>query len=172
MNLLLALTIFTGMDLYFLKDSNDLLVRILPKVQTEQITLYYSFSGTDWNSKVLEKRGQFFDAVITPPANLMIVGLYATYNGKTDNNEGALYLYEVKNYPRMIMPFSISVLDVILEQVRKKIKMTGRFYDEGVTLLYYVDNMVKFLPVVENTPNEIKRDMLKIDVQKLKEQID
>ena len=50
--------------------------------------------------------------------------------------------------------------------------MTGRFYDEGVTLLYYVDNMVKFLPVVENTPNELKRDMLKIDVQKLKQQID
>lgn len=171
MNILLVLVLLGGMDLYFLKDSSDLLLRIIPETQTEQISLYYSFSDTNWDSVVVKQRGKFFDAVITPPVNLDIVGFYAIYdNGDVDDNNGYLYLYEVKRSPRMIMPISMAELETILSQAEMKITANVDI-DEAITLLNYVENTLVFLPVVRNSSNEVKKNMLLAEVENLREQI-
>jgi len=171
MNLILAIIIFTGLDLYFLKDSPDLLVRVVPEDQVEQLTLYYSFSGSDWDSMVIKKEGRFFDTGLVSPETLRVVGLYCIYdNGKVDDNDGALYLYEVKKFPRMLMPFSIADLEIMLKQARKKI-VSGTHIDEAITLLDYIDEMLGVLPVIENSPQETQRNILQLEVNSLREQI-
>jgi hypothetical protein len=172
MNLLLALTIFAGMDLYFLKDSSDFLVRIIPETRTEHIRLYYSFSGPHWDSLHVEKKGQFFDAVITPPAHFDIVGFYAVDDsGNVDDNDGGLYLYEVKVSPRMIMPISLTDLETMCNQARQKITANTDI-DEAIQLLDYVENTLVFIPFIRGTPNEVKRNTLQTEVDILKKQIE
>jgi hypothetical protein len=171
MNILLTILLFTGMDLYFLKGSPDLLVRILPEVQVERATLYYSFSKTDWDSVTIEKQERFFNTVLRTPDTLNVVGVYCIYdNGTVDDDNGQPYLYEVKIFPRMLMPFSIKDLKVMIGQARKKI-MSGVHVDEAITLLNYIDNMLRIVPVIKNSPNEAKRDLLRIEVQELRDQL-
>ncbi len=171
MNLLLALTIFAGVDLYFLKDSPDLLVRVIPEVETEQLTLYYSFSGTDWDSMLADRKGRFFEAVLRSPDTLNVIGIYCIYdNGDIDDNDGALYLYELKIFPRMLMPFSLADLEIMIGQARNKI-VSNIHIDEAITLLDYADAMLTVVPVIKNSPNELKRNMLRIEVNKLRNQI-
>ncbi len=170
MNLLMAIAIFCSVDLYFLKDSPDLLVRVLPETQTERLTLYYSFSGTDWDSTTVEKVGTFFDAVLRSPDMPSIVGIYYSYDNYVDDNNGELYLYELKIFPRMLMPFSLTDLEVIIAQARKKI-MARIHTDEAITLLDYADHMLSVVPTLENSPNELKKNMLRIEVNKLRGQI-
>lgn len=170
MNLLMTIAIFCSVDVYFLKDSPDLLVRVLPEVQTEQLTLYYSFSGTDWNSKVVEKEGRFFDAVLQSPDMPSIVGIYCVYDGYVDDNNGSLYLYELKLHPKMLMPFSLIDLEIIVTQARKKI-MARIHTDEAITLLDYADHMLSVVPYIKNSPNELRKNTLQIEVNKLRGQI-
>jgi len=171
MNLLLAMAVFCGMDLYFVKDSTNLLVRVVPEIQSEQIILYHSFSDANWDSMVIQNTGKFYEAVIKPPDNLNMVGFYIRYaNGTTEDNEGNLYLYEVKKSPKMIMPFSLSDLEIILNQAKKKID-SGRHIDEAITLLDYVANILAVLPVVKESNNELKRNELQAEVENLRKQI-
>ncbi len=171
MNILLALFIFSGLDVYFLKGTTNLLVRIVPEEQIEQLTLYYSFSGTDWDSMIIKSEGRFFDAGIVAPEMMRVIGLYCIYdNGTVDNKDGGPYLYEVKKSPQMIMPFSMVDLEVILTQARKKI-ISGIHIDEAITLLDYVDEMLRVLPVVEDSPGEKQRNTLQMEVMNLREQL-
>ena len=170
MNLLLAIAIFAGVDVYFLKDSPDLLVRVLPEIQTEQLSLYYSFSGQDWDSMVIEKEGRFFDAVLQSPDMPSIVGIYAVYDDYVDDNSGNLYLYELKLFPKMLMPFSLTDLETIIIQARKKI-MARIHIDEAITLLDYADHMLSVVPYIKNSPNELRKNTLQIEVNKLRGQI-
>jgi hypothetical protein len=171
MSLLLAFTIFAGLDLYFLKDSSDFLVRIIPETETEQINLYYSFSGSHWDSVSVKKRGQFFDAVITPPVYFDIVGFYAVNDsGNIDDNNGGLYLYEIKMSPRMIMPISLADLETMLNQARQKI-IADTDIDEAIQLLDYVGNTLVFIPFIKDTPSELKRNSLYIEVNNLRKQL-
>jgi hypothetical protein len=171
MGILLALTIFAGMDLYFLKDSSDFLVRIIPETETEQINLYYSFSGSYWDSVSVKRRGQFFDAVITPPAHFDIVGCYAVDDsGNVDDNDGGLYLYEVKMSPRMIMPISLADLETMLNRARQKIT-ANTDVDEAIQLLDYVENTLVFIPFIRGAPSELKRNTLYIEVNNLRKQL-
>jgi len=170
MNLLLAIAIFAGVDVYFLKDSPDLLVRVLPEAQTEQLTLYYSFSGQDWDSTVIEKEGRFFDAVLQSPGMPSIVGIYCVYDDYVDDNKGSFYLYELKLFPKMLMPFSLTDLETIIAQARKKI--IARIHtDEAITLLDYADHMLSVVPYIKNSPNELRKNTLQIEVNKLRGQI-
>lgn len=171
MNLLLAIAIFCGVDVYFLKDSPDLLVRVIPEHQIEQLTLYYSFEGSLWGSKVVTKQGQFFDTVIKTPLDARIVGLYAVYfDGTVDDDRGKPYLYELSIYPRMLMPFDITDLEVVIAQARKKI-VTDTHVDEAIALLDYVDSILKVLPVIADSQGESKKRILQVEVARLKEQV-
>lgn len=171
MNLLLAITICASVDLYFLKDSPDLLVRVLPEAQIEQLTLYYSFSGTDWDSMVVQKEGRVFNVILRSPDTLNVIGIYCVYdNGYIDDNNGKTYLYELKIFPRMLMPFSMADLEVMIEQARKKI-ISGIHVDEAITLLDYVDHRLTVVPVIKNSPNELKRETLRVEVNQLRSQI-
>jgi hypothetical protein len=171
MNLLMAIVLFSGLDLYFLKDSPDLLVRVFPEMQTEQITIYYSFSGANWHSIQARKVGKFFDAVMSPVEGLDIVGFYAVYdNDKIDNNDGKLYLYEIKKSPRMIMPISFSDLEVILSQAKRKID-SNEHIDEAIQLLEYVGNTLIFVPIIKDGPSELRKNALQAEVENLKKQI-
>jgi hypothetical protein len=171
MNLVLALTIFCGIDVYFLKDSPDLLVRVIPEHQIEQLTLHYCFEGTLWGSRVVKQEGQFFDAVIKTPLDARMVGLYAVYSdGKIDDDQGKPCLYELSIYPRMLMPFKISDLEVVIAQARKKI-VTDTHVDEAIALLDYVDSILKVLPVIADSQGESKKRILQVEVARLREQV-
>jgi len=171
MNLILAITICAGLDLYFLKDSPDLLVRITPEVQTEKVTLYYSFSDTNWDSMVVEQQGQFFDAIVRSPDTLNLIGIYYVYdNGDVEDNNGLLYLYEIKIFPKMLMPFAMSDLEVVIEQAKKKI-LSGVHVDEAVMLLDYVDNILAVVPIIKDGDTELKRNLLRSEADKLRELI-
>ena len=171
MNLLMAIVLFTGLDLYFLKDSPDLLIRVFPEIQTEQITIYYSFSGANWHSIETRKVGKFFDAIITPAEGLDIVGFYFIYDkGEIDDNDDKLYLYEVKKSPRMIMPISFSDLEIILSQARGKID-SNEHIDEAIQLLDYVGNTLIFIPIIKDGPSELKKNELQTEVENLRKQI-
>ncbi len=168
MNLFLAMIVFCGLDVYFLKDSPDLLVRIIPEQGVEQVTLKYSFSGDMWGSLVVQKQGQFFDAKIRTPLDARIVGLYVVYdNGTVDDKDGHLYLYELSIYPRMLMPFSSTDLEVVIEQADKKIS-SKTHVDEAITLLDYVDGILNVLPYVPDSPGETRKNMLQEEVNRLK----
>ncbi len=168
MNLFLAMVVFCGLDVYFLKDSPDLLVRILPERQVEQLTLKYSFSGEMWGSMAVQKQGQFFDAKIKTPLDARIVGLYCVRDdGGVDDKDGQLYLYELSIYPRMLMPFSIADLEVVIAQADKKI--TSKVHvDEAITLLDYADGILNVLPYVPDSPGETRKNMLQEEVNRLK----
>jgi hypothetical protein len=171
MNFLLAIIITCGLDVYFLKDSPDLLVRVVPEYQIEQLTLHYSFAGTLWGSMTVEQEGAFFDAVIKTPLDAIIVGLYAIYyDGTVDNDDGQPYMYELSIYPRMLMPFSITDLEVVIAQARRKIA-TNTHVDEAIALLEYADGILKDLPVIPDSPGEVKRDVMQTEVDKLKAQV-
>lgn len=171
MNLLIILTIISGVNLYFLKNSSDLMVRYTSKESVNQITIYYSFSGNEWNSITLEPTGNFFDGVIAPPEGIEIVGIYAGYpDGRVDDNKGMLYLFEIKSSPRMLLPFKITDLEVMLRQARKKI-ISGKHIDEAITLLNYVERMIEVMPYVKGTELEIKKNILNSELEELKRKV-
>jgi hypothetical protein len=166
-NALLIIALFGSVDLYFLENSPDLLVRIVPQMESENVTLYYSFSGTQWDSIPLEQRGRFVDVTLPTPANVSVIGLYARYaSGLIDDDNGEPYTYEVKLSPRMLMPFSLVDLEVMTELARKKI-MSNIHVDEAITVLTYVRGMLDVVPVIAGSPAESKRDLLGIEVNKL-----
>jgi hypothetical protein len=171
MNLLLSIIILCGVDVYFLKDSPDLLIRVIPERQIEQLTLHYSFSGTLWGSMIVEQQGAFFDAVIKTPLDARIVGVYAVYDdGTVDNKDGQPYMYELSIYPRMLMPFSVMDLEVVIAQARSKI-VTNTHVDEAIALLEYVDGILKDLPVIPDSPGEAKKDVLQVEMDELKSRV-
>jgi hypothetical protein len=171
MNFLLVIVITCGLDVYFLKDSPDLLVRVVPEYQVEQLTLHYSFSGTLWGSMPVEQKGVFFDAVIKTPLDARIVGLYAVYgDGHMDDDDGQPYLYELSIYPRMLMAFSANDLEVVIAQARRKI-VTNTHVDEAIALLEYVGGILKDLPVIPDSPGEAKKNIMQSEVDKLKAQV-
>jgi len=171
MNCLLAIVLICGLDVYFLKDSPDLLVRVVPENQIERLTLHYSFSGTLWGSKTVDREGAFFDAILKTPLDARIVGLYAVYDdGIVDNKEGQPYLYELSIYPRMLIPFSVSDLEVMIAQARKKI-VTNTHVDEAIALLDYVGGLLRDLPVIAGSPGEAKRNVLQEEVNELRSRV-
>lgn len=171
MNLILTMMFFASVNLYFLKDSPDLLVRVMPTVQTEQLILYYSFSGTDWDSVAAEKKGEFYDVILKSPDTVHIIGIYCIYDdGAIDDNNGNLYLYELRKNPRMLMPLSLADLEVMIGQARKKI-VSRVHVDEAIILLDYVDKMLALLPIVIGSPNELKRNLLRTQVSELIDRI-
>jgi len=171
MSFILSLLLFSGLNLYFLKDSSDLLVKIQPSIGAEELILYYSFSGTDWDSvEVSDETGEFV-TVLKSPEELNVVGLYFVYkDGAIDDNNGELYLFEVKKSPRFLLPFSLNDLEVMIGQARKKI-VSGSHVDEAVMLLDYIDQMLKIVPVIKNSPNELKRNILRVEAEKLRTQL-
>ena len=171
MNVLLIIALLGSLDLYFLENSPNLLVRIVPEIASENVMLYYSFSGTEWDSVLLEQRGRFVDATLQTPEDISVLGLYARYaDGIIDDDNGEPYLYEVKLFPKMLMPFSLVDLEVMTEQARKKI-ISGVHVDEAITVLTYVREMLGVVPVIKGSSAEMKRNLLDIEVNKLENQL-
>jgi len=171
MNTLLTVALFSSVNLYFLKDSPNLLARITPEVQTDVITFYYSFSREDWNSRTMQSSDGYFDAVMVPPESLNVVGIYYTYEYNTmvraDDNKGMFYLFEVRKSPKMLMPFTMDDLDVILKQARKKIT-SQKHIDEAIALLDYVAGMLRVLPFKKDSSLDIRKKILESEVSDLR----
>jgi hypothetical protein len=173
MNILLAVSLFTSVNVYFLKNSQDLLVRVIPPQGVYEIVLYYSFSGEDWHSRTVQSyEGMNFDAAVTPPESLSMIGVYYTYDVNTvintDDNKGMLYLYEVKRSPRMLMPFSMDIIEPLLKQARKKIN-AQKHVDEAIALLDYVDGLLRVLPFKKGSDLEIKKQILEAEAKELRQ---
>jgi len=167
MNSLLIIALMANLNLYFLKDSPNLLVRIVPEENTDRLTLYYSFAGEKWDSMEVQSYTTHFDAVIAPPETISIVGFYFKYNDRIDDNKGALYLYEVKKSPRMILPFSLNYLETVLKQARKKI-INQNYIDEAITIIDYVEKTLNTIPYKKDSEQEIKIGALLSEVNELK----
>ncbi|MBE0434172.1 hypothetical protein IBX73_12030 [candidate division WOR-3 bacterium] len=168
MNLLMAVLVFCGLDVYFLKDSPDLLVRIIPQQAVEHVTLKYSFGGDLWGSMAVDKQGQFFDATIKTPLDARIVAFYVVYDdGRVDDRDGQLYHYELSIYPRMLMPFSIADLEVVIGQADSKIAKKTHV-DEAITLLNYADGILNVLPVVPDSPCAARKARLQAEAARLR----
>jgi hypothetical protein len=170
MNLLCILALFSSVNLVFMKDSPDVMVRVIPEINVEEITIHYSFSGNQWGTTTVQRTDGTFDATLKTPDDVRVVGIYVVYgNNYRDDNDGNLYLYEVSIFPRFLMPISLQDLEVMLEQARKKIS-SGVHVSEAIRLLDYLDVMLPVLPYVENTPAAAKREILMKDVTLLKQQ--
>lgn len=167
---LITIMLVANLNLYFLKDSPNLLVRISLKENATSLTLYYSFKSEKWDSTEAHFFTTHFDAVIVPPETISIVGFYYKYNGQIDDNNGALYLFEVKKSPRMIMPFSLNYLETVLKQARKKI-INRTHLDEAITLIDYVEKTLNTIPYKKGTAQELKITVLISEVAELKEMV-
>ncbi len=170
MNLLLAIALCSGLDLYFVKDSPNLIVRIVPEVTANQITLLYSYKAADWDTMSLLVNDRFIDAVLAPPESLKVIGLYYLYdNGTRDDNKGKLYLYEIKRSPRFLMPFSVADLETMLASAKKKI-LSGTHADEGMVLVDYILEVAPLVPYLPGTEQETKITILQSEAAELKKQ--
>ncbi len=173
MNTVLIFAIISGVNLCYVKDSPDLLVRITSEIQVENLILYYSFSGVDWDSVVVGRKGGLFETQLKSPdiQLIKVIGFYFTYmNGETDDNNGGLYLYELSIYPRILMPFSLKDFEVVIKQARKKI-VSHTHVSEAVRLLDYVGDILQVVPYIKDAQSESERNRLLIEVEDLKSKI-
>lgn len=168
MNGLITIILLAQLNLFFLKDSPDLLVRISPEDNPNNLVVYYSFGKTKWDSIEAHFLGNHFDAVINPPETVRVAGFYYKYNGTINDNKGGLYLFEVKQSPRMILPFSFNYLETVLKQARKKV-MGKTHIDEVITIIDYVDKTLNTIPYKNGSEQELKINILLNEVKELKE---
>jgi hypothetical protein len=166
MNIFL-ISLVASLNLYFLKDSPNLLVRLVPEENPEQLTLYYSFATGKWDSMDTRFYTTHFDAVIAPPESANIIGFYFKYNERIDDNQGMLYLYEIKRSPRMILPFSLDYLETVIRQARKKISSQTHI-DEAITIIDYAEKILKDLPYKKGSEQEIKINLLSSEINELR----
>ena len=165
----MLLLLCTRLELFFLKDSPDLMVRITSEVKSDRVQLYYSFKGTDWDTMNLSANNNVFEARIKAPDKFKLIGAYFAYpDGVIDDNKGELYLHEISISPRMILPFSLSQLEVMVDQAKSKIAKHTHV-DEAVMLLDYVDEMLGELPYVENTMIELNRNIIRSNIENLRQ---
>ncbi len=167
MNWVILIALSANLNLYFLKNSPNLLVRVVPTQNVNQLVLYYSFSTEKWDSVDAQSYSTHFDAIIVPPETTTIVGFYFKYDNQIDDNKGLLYLYEIKRSPRMILPFSLDYLETILKQARKKI-LNQTHIDEAMTLIDYAEKTLKVLPYKKGGEQELKFNLLLNEVNELK----
>jgi hypothetical protein len=113
--------------------------------------------------------GTYVDAVITAPEAIRVVGLYAVYGNTADDNNKNLYLYEVKRSPKMLMPFTLVDLDVMLKQARKKV-LSGVHADEGVALLNYILEIAPLVPYIKGSEMEATKQRIQTEAAELKVQ--
>ena len=173
MNTILLLALLMNPNLYFVKDSPDILVRITSSRSDQYLTLYYSFARTEWDSVRLERKGQIFETRLKSPdiELLKVIGIYFVYgDGTKDDNNGAFYLYELSIYPRLIMPFKLEDFNVMIEQARKKIA-TKTHVSEAIRLLDYMSNLLPVVPYIKGTTSEAEKDRLLIEVEDLRRRI-
>ncbi|MEO0184442.1 MAG: hypothetical protein ABIL22_06995 [candidate division WOR-3 bacterium] len=167
MSWVILFALMANLNLYFLKDSPNLLVRVVPAQGTKRLLLYYSFSAEKWDSVEAQSYTTHFDAVITPPETTTIVGFYFKYDNQIDDNKGLFYLFEVKRSPRMILPFSLDYVETVLKQARKKI-LSQTHIDEAITLIDYAEKTLTALPYKKGGEQEIKFSLLLSEVNELK----
>lgn len=172
MNTIFTILILGSLQLFFVKDSPDLIIRIIPDRDVNYVTIYFSFSGTTWDTIRIHEADGMLQGMIKSPEAPEVIGFYCRYdNGAIDDNDGHLYLYEVKTSPRMLMPFSYDVLDVMLKQARKKI-ITHTHVDEAITLLDYIDRMLEVVPFISGSPDAAQREFMQIKAKSLREQLE
>jgi hypothetical protein len=168
MNLFLTVALLSGLDLFFVKDSPNLLARVEPAGQAQAIIIKYSFSGADWKSVLAEPAGQYYDAVIAPPESLNVVGLFfEDDNGRVYDNSGMLYIYEVRKSPKMLIAISINDIETVLKQARKKIVLK-KHVDEALALLDYAAELLADIPFIKGSELEIKKDILASELNELR----
>lgn len=173
MNMILIFALTASVNLCFVKDSPDLLVKIASERQDQYLTLYYSYSKTDWDSVVVKRNGSLFQTRLKSPdvQLLKVIGIYFVYaDGAKDDNNGALYLYEISIFPRLLMPFSLKDFGIMVEQARKKI-VSKTHVSEAIRLLDYMGNLLPVVPYIKGTQSDFDRERLLVEVEDLNNKI-
>jgi len=156
MNMLMIIVLISGVDLFFVEKTSDLMVKVSPSIKTKQVTICYSFRTTTWDTVGTIKEDNRFSVVIHPPESLKVIGVYCLYdNNAIDDNGGQLYLFEVSTSPRFISRISLDHLSTMLAQARKKI-VSKTHIDEAVFLLDYVRSMIGVIPYITETNQEFE----------------
>lgn len=156
MNMFIIIALISGVDLFFVENSSDLLVKVSPSIEAQSIELCFSYNTTKWDTVHTTHEQEKFSAVIHPPESLKVIGLYCLYdNNAVDDNAGQLYLFEVSYSPRFIYRISLDHLSTMLAQAKKKV-VSKTHVDEAVFLLDYVRSIISVMPYISGSNNEFE----------------
>lgn len=171
MNACMIFFLISGVELYFVENSPDLLVKVSPSIQTQQVAVCYSFNSTMWDTVGATLDEYKFTAVIRTPDSLKVVGMYCLFdNGAVDDNGGELYLYEVSTSPRFLFKISLENLGTMLAQAKKKV-MSKTHVDEAMLLLEYVGSILAVVPYVPGSAQEMRKNTLQSELNTINELI-
>lgn len=164
MNVFMTIVLISGMELYFVENSPDLLVKVSPSIETQQVTVCYSFHTIMWDTVVATLDQNKYTAVIHTPDSLKVIGMYCLYdNAAIDDNSGLLYLYEVSTSPRFLYRFSLENLGTMLAQAKKKV-LSKTHVDEAVLVLEYVRSILGVVPYIPGSGQEFQKNTLQIEL--------
>jgi hypothetical protein len=164
MNTILLMILVSGVDLFFVENSPDLLVKVSPSIETQQVAICYSFRSTTWDTIIANHDQNRFSAVIHSPDSLKVIGIYCIYdNNAIDDNNGELYLYEVSTSPRFLLRISLDNLGTMLSQAKKKV-LSKTHIDEAMLLLEYVQSILNVVPYVPGSAQEMQKNTLQSEL--------
>lgn len=170
MHTLLILLLITRIDLFFMKDTTNVLLWVTPDDQQNAYVVCYNCNGTRWDS-VTADAGSSSSLTIVPPADAVVIGAYIRYaQGTTEPPDGEPRLYEVKRHPRMLMPLSLGDLEKILTQARAKVAR-GKHVDEAVILLDYLLGIVPRIPTIPGSTHAARLLILEQGIAELRAQL-
>lgn len=160
----MIVVLISGVELYFVENSSDLLVKVSPSIETQQVAVCYSFHSTTWDTVVATWDQSKYVAVIHTPDSLKVVGMYCLYdNAAIDDNNGELYLYEVSTSPRFLSRISWENLGTMLAQAKKKV-VSKTHVDEAMLVLEYVRSILEVIPCVTGSAQEFQKNTLQSEL--------
>ena len=164
MNMFIILALISGVDLFFVENTSDLLIKVSPSIETQGVAFCYSFHTTKWDTVHTTKDQDRYSAVVHPPDSLRVIGIYCLYdNNAIDDNNGALYLFEVSLSPRFIYAISLENLAAMLSQAKKKV-VSKVHVDEAMYVLDYVRSMVDVIPYIPGSNQEFEVHTLRSEL--------
>jgi hypothetical protein len=164
MNMLMTVIMISGVELYFVENASDLLVKVSPSIETQQVAVCYSFHSVAWDTVVATWDQNKYTAVIHSPDSLKVIGMYCLYDGAAiDDNNGELYLYEVSTSPRFLYRISLENLGTMLAQVKKKV-LSKTHVDEAMLVLEYVGSILGAVPYIPGSAQEFQKNALQSEL--------
>jgi hypothetical protein len=160
----MIIVLISGVELYFVENSSDLLVKVSPSIETQQVAVCYSFHSTTWDTIAATWDQNKYTAVIHTPDSLKVIGMYCLYDNATiDDNNGKLYLYEVSTSPRFLSRISLENLGTMLAQAKKKV-LSKTHVDEAMLVLEYVRSILGAVPYIVGSAQELQKETLQSEL--------
>jgi hypothetical protein len=160
----MIIALVSGVDLFFVENTSDLLIKVVPSIKTQQVAICYSFHTTTWDTVPSIEEQERFSVVVHPPESIKAIGIFCLYdNNAIDDNNGELYLFEVCTSPRFIHEVSLSNLNTMLIQARKKV-ISKTHVDEAIYVLDYVRSMINIIPYIPDSDQEFEVHTLRSEL--------